>query len=49
MTKQNVRVPRKRKSTDVCEGENPTKKPALTTNTEQVHVDTPPEMVPVKR
>ena len=32
------RVPRKRKSTDVCEGEKSTKKPAITTNTEQVHV-----------
>ena len=41
------RVPKKRKSTDVCMGEKPTKKPAITTNTEQVHVDPPPKMVPV--
>ena len=34
---------------DVCEGEKPTKKPAITTNTEQVHVETHPKMVPAKR
>ena len=43
------RVPRKRKTTDVCEGEKPTKKPAITTDTEQVHVDIPPKMVSAKR
>ena len=42
-------MPRQRKSTDVCEGDKPTKKPAITTNTEQVHVDTPPKIVPAKR
>ena len=33
----------------MCDGEKPTKKPAITTNTEQVHVDTPLKMVPAKR
>ena len=42
-------VPRKRKSTGLCKREKLTKKPATTTNTVQVHVNTPPNMVPAKR
>ena len=45
---QTSRCPEK-ESLHMCMGEKPTKKPAITTNTEQVHVDTPPKMVPAKR